>query len=703
VDRGFDLLLSEGGTRGDALSDLQRDGLAADRVLDALGASAREVGGIVPDGAPSPSGLSVLAGLLSGPGGQDGIGGDARFYFPGGAALDGNGNLYIADSANNTIRKIVLATRQVSTIAGLLGETGSIDGVGTSARFYSPQGLAADQAGSLYIADSANHTIRKLDLATGQVATIAGTAGEPGNLDAMGKAARFQFPTGLALDGAGNLFVTTLDHTVRQIVLGTGRVTTVAGQSGTKGSLDGTGTEASFADPKGIVADGIGHLYVADTGNFTIRQIVLATRAVTTLAGLAGDNGLVEGIGSAARFGYTKGLALDGAGNLYVADLGMIHKIVLATAAVSNFPQLPDDVQPSYLVYDGEGALFATETRCHTVMRISLPSRGLTTVAGQRSTAGNKDGVGPEARFDGPSGLASDNQGGLFVANGFGDSIRRIDLASGRVTTLAGGSKGKADGVGSQASFYLPLALAYDGAGILYIADRNNATIRKLEVATGTVSTLAGDALSRGFANGQGSAARVGGPAGLALDNAGNLYVADERTIRKIALADVTVTTLAGTFDTWGSADGIGDQARFDAPEGLVWDGAGNLFVADTHNCTIRQVVVATGLTTTVAGSPGKCEGGDGRGSSAHFYGPVALAMDSAGRLLVADIFDNTVRRIDLSTRDVTTIVGKSGRWQTIPGPLPAAVAKPAGLAFLPSGELAISDQEEHAILLARF
>jgi sugar lactone lactonase YvrE len=291
----------------------------------------------------------------------------------------------------------------------------------------------------------------------------------------------------------------------------------------------------------------------------------------------------------------------------------------------------------------------------------------------------------------------------LFVANGFGDSIRRIDLASGRVTTLAGGSKGKADGVGSQASFYWPHALAYDGAGILYIADRNNATIRKLVVATGMVSTLAGVALSSGFVNGQGDAARFFSPAGLALDNAGNLYVADVRAIRKIALADATVTTLAGTFETWGSADGIGDKARFDTPQGMVWDGAGNLFVADTANCTVRQVVIATGLTSTVAGTPGKCEGGDGRGSSAHFHGPVALAMDPAGRLLVADIFDNTVRRIDLSTQQVTTIVGKSGRWQTIPGPLPAYVAKPAGLAFLPSGDLAIADQEDHAILLARF
>jgi sugar lactone lactonase YvrE len=217
------------------------------------------------------------------------------------------------------------------------------------------------------------------------------------------------------------------------------------------------------------------------------------------------------------------------------------------------------------------------------------------------------------------------------------------------------------------------------------------------------VTTLAGTAHSQKLADGKGSKALFFGPSGLALDGAGNLYVTDKHAIRKIALADATVTTLAGPLSGYGSDDGVGAEARFDSPSGLVWDGAGNLFVADTANCTIRQIVVATGTTTTLAGSPGKCESGDGQASSARFKSPVALAMDSAGRLLVADGFDNTVRRIDLATKQVTTIIGHSGRMQTIPGPLPAYVANPAGLAVLSSGDIAISDQSNNAILLARF
>jgi hypothetical protein len=163
------------------------------------------------------------------------------------------------------------------------------------------------------------------------------------------------------------------------------------------------------------------------------------------------------------------------------------------------------------------------------------------------------------------------------------------------------------------------------------------------------------------------------------------------------------LSVLAGTLAGPDGLEGVGSSAQFTFPAGVALDGAGNLYVADTGNCTIRQIVIATGNTTTVAGAAGICEGGDGNGLAAHFQAPAALAMDLAGRLLVADLCDNTVRRIDLSTKQVTTIVGHSGRWQTIPGPWPAYVSRPAGLAVLLSGDIAISDENENLILLAHF
>jgi sugar lactone lactonase YvrE len=718
ADRSPDTSSDRGREVGDTAPDRALDGPAVDRSFDSvaplpdLPVDTLPADGPGIDASPEvrPLGLSVLAGVLAGPGGLDGIGPDAQFYFPGGAALDGAGNLYVADSANNTIRKIVLATREVTTIAGQLGETGSDDGLGADARFFSPQGLAADEAGNLYIADSVNSTVRKLVLASNQVTTIAGTAGQSGHLDGRGPAARFQSPAALALDGAGNLFVTDMDNTIRKIVLGTGDVTTVAGQPGVSGSQDGIGTAALFTQPQGLAADGAGHLYVADTENRTIRKIVLATGTVTTLAGSVGVNETIDGIGSAAGFASPQGLALDGAGDLFVADYygNKIRKVVLATAAVSSLPQSEQWQWPNFLAYDGAGHLFVTEGTRHTVFQVSLPTFEMTTIVGRPSSIGGNDGVGAEARFNGPSGLASDNQGGVFVADTFWNTIRMVDSASGRVTTLAGsidGSYGNRDGLGTEARFDCPSAVAYDGQGILYITDTNNQLIRKLVLATGMVSTVAGTPGANESVDGQGPSAHFFAPMGLALDGTGNLFVADRagQTIRKLVLADASVTTLAGTASAYGSDDGIGALARFNSPSGLTSDGAGNLFVADTGNCTVRRIAIATRLTTTLAGAPGTCEGGDGAGSSAHFQSPVALAMDSAGRLLVADDFDNTVRRIDLSTKQVTTIIGHSGRWQTVPGPLPAYVADPAGLAVLSSGDIAIADSSTNVILLARF
>ncbi|HEX7596810.1 MAG TPA: hypothetical protein VF518_01275, partial [Polyangia bacterium] len=705
ADRNPDLSEDRPRDAGDAGPDLLRD--TSDLAIPDAGSNTR-----------SP-GLWVLAGVLAGPGALDGIGPVAQFYFPSGAALDGAGNLYIADAANNTIRKIVLATREVTTIAGLLGVTGSDDGVGAKARFFSPQGLATDGAGNLYIADSVNSTVRKLVLATNEVTTLAGSPNATAYRDGRGGAARFESPTGLAYDGAGSLFVTDLDGTIRRIVLDTAEVTTLAGRATAQGSQDGTGTVALFSRPQGIACDGAGTLYVADTGNYAIRKIVVATAAVTTLAGLAGSEGDDDGVGTAARFSSPLGLALDQGGNLFVADFGgaSIRKVVLSTAEVSTLVwsgsvgegdySVNQIDQPVYLACDGAGILYATDSSKHTVLQIVTATKAMTTLAGRASSAGTSDGVGAAAQFHEPSGLVSDNRGGLLIADSYNQCIRRVDIATGSVTTVAGmvGPGGHRDGTGSEARFNYPAALAYDGMGILFIADQNNHAIRQLVLATGLVTTLAGTPGMEESRNGTGSAAHFITPAGLALDGGGNLFVADlgAHTIRKIALANAAVTTLAGRAGSAGSSDGSGTQARFNGPSGLAYSAAGDLFVADTLNCTVRQIELATGSTTTLAGAAGLCDGGDGMGGAAHFQMPGSLALDSAGRLLVADIRDNTVRRLDVVTGQVTTIVGHSGRWETIPGPLPAYVAAPAGLAVLPSGDIAITDSYENVVLLAQF
>lgn len=266
----------------------------------------------------TPAGVvTTLAGQVGVAGSNDGSG-TAQFNHPAGIAVDGSGNIYVADTNNNAIRKVT-GTGAVTTLAGKAGVTGSADGTGTAASFNRPSGITADTAGNLYVSDTLNHTIRMVTPA-GVVTTIAGTVGASGTVDGTGSAARFYGPQGLALDSSGNLFVAdTNNNTIRRLVLASGAVTTVAGQAGNAGTADGSNSQAQFFFPSGICIDSTGNLYVADTDNHTLREI-MPSGTVSTLAGLAGIRGRADGTGTAARFNFPTGAAISGAGDVYLAD-----------------------------------------------------------------------------------------------------------------------------------------------------------------------------------------------------------------------------------------------------------------------------------------------------------------------------------------------------------------------------------------------
>lgn len=256
-------------------------------------------------------------------------------------ALDSAGHLFVADTLNHVIRKIT-AAGVVSTFAGAAGSSGSVDGTGAAAKFSAPYGVAVDPSGNIYVADAGNNTIRKITPA-GVVSTFAGRDGSnAGSVDGSGSNARFNNPSGLAADGAGNLYVAdTNNHAVRKIT-GAGAVTTLAGLAGARGSSDGLGLSARFNGPTGIAADSAGTLYVADTGNATIRKISPGG-AVSTIAGSAGVAGSADGTGNAVRFTTPYGIAVDPAGNVFVADSGnnAIRKGVVATAAAVTIQTQP--------------------------------------------------------------------------------------------------------------------------------------------------------------------------------------------------------------------------------------------------------------------------------------------------------------------------------------------------------------------------
>jgi sugar lactone lactonase YvrE len=302
------------------------------------------------------------------------MGTTATFNIPYGLAIDATGNVYVGDSYNHLIRKIS-PTGVVSTLAGTAGMPGGVDGSGQTARFYYPRGVAVDTSGHVYVADYYNHSIRKITPA-GVVSTLAGT-GAPGTLNGTGKTAQFNYPSDVAIDTNGNLYVAdTHNHLTRQITP-LGVVTTLAGVGGTSGYVEGTAATAQFHSPYGVAVDPSGHVYVADQGNHCIRKITPAG-VVTTLGVLEGIIGYADGTSSPS------GIATDPSGNVYVAD------------TINNL-----------------------------IRKIS-PAGVVRTVAGLGGSPSFADGTGAAAQFNNPAGLAFDTSGHLYVADQDNHRIRKI-------------------------------------------------------------------------------------------------------------------------------------------------------------------------------------------------------------------------------------------------------------------------------------
>ncbi|MES2695687.1 MAG: immunoglobulin domain-containing protein [Verrucomicrobiota bacterium] len=324
--------------------------------------------------------ITTVAGQAAFPGVNDGQGNFARFSSPSGLAADLSGNIYIADTANHVIRKMS-PSGVVTTLAGAPGISGSVDGTGNAARFNSPQGVAVDGIGNIYVADTFNHTIRMIT-SFGSVSTLAGTAGVSGAVDGVGAAARFFAPTALVVDAGGNIYVAdTSNHVIRRITSGN-NVGTFAGLFGSAGHVEGVGPSARFSSPGGLAIDTFGTLYVADSQNQVIRK-VNSGGGTSPLAGFPGAAGITDGLGTAARFNRPTGIAVDSVGNVYVADTlsSTLRKITVGgdvttaaglavtTGTADGAGNVARFNLPGGVTIDLNGNIYIADSRNHTIRR----------------------------------------------------------------------------------------------------------------------------------------------------------------------------------------------------------------------------------------------------------------------------------------------------------------------------------------------
>ncbi len=593
--------------------------------------------------------LATYAGNgLNGFSGDQGAAVNASLRTPRGLALDRAGNLYIADEFSHRVRRVA-ADGTITTFAGTGIANFTGEGTATSNAVNAPRGLALDAGGNLYIADSANHRVRRVTPA-GFMTTIAGT-GTGTNSGDGGSAAQaaLNTPTAVAVDATGNLYIATTDR-VRKVA-----------PNGAISTLIITVGQFGLLVPSGLAVDSQNNLYVSSSQGASSIIRVAPDGTNTRIAGNGSNSGFSGDGGPAlqAQLKNPGGLTIAASNAIFVADRDnfRVRRIdpdaTIRTVAGNGRFQFSGDgeraagatlSQPTGVAVDAAGNLFVTDFANNRVRKIGT-DRIINTVAGSDALGFSGDG-GPatQAALSGPQGVAADASG-FSIADKLNNVVRKVDLA-GIIRTIAGGGVGIGSNVGDggpamRAALRFPYALALDSLGNLYIADQNNDRIRRV-APDGSIATIAGG----GNLTGDGvlaADAALNSPQGVAVDAQNRIYIADtDRGLIRV-VENGRIRTIAGG----GSATAEGAaalSARLDAPQGLAFDPSGNLHFAEFNANRIRRIV--NGNVTTVAGiaGPGGFAGDGGLANSALLSAPRSIVFDAAGNLYIADQNNNRIR-----------------------------------------------------------
>jgi len=602
----------------------------------------------------------------------------AELYFPESIAMDGSGNLYVADASNNRIRKVSAATGLISTVAG--GGTGCVaqtDSVGdgcpaTSATLNGPSGVALDSAGNLYIADYSNQRVREVSATTGVITTVAGTgythAGGLGGYNGdniAATSAQLNDPFHVALDSAGNLYIAdSSNQRIRKVTVATGIITTVVG-TGTAGYNGDNiaATAAKLNGATGVALDSAGNLYIADTFNSRIRKVTVATGMITTVAG-NGSPGVVDGVtATSAEINYPYGVLVDASGNLFITD-----------------------------TWNGQ------------IREVSAANGVINTLAGNGTQGYNADGVSStNAELNYPYGMVLDAAGDIYVADVYNDRVRMLSPLAQFAQTAVGASAsqtftfdvGAGTTIGSikiltqgatgldfkaqspDASVTLCKAQTYSAAttctvDVTFAPLAPGVRMGAIEIADGSGNLLATEYIAGTGTGPQpvfypGKLSTIGsglnGPAGLATDSSGNLYIADANNNRVLK---ETLTGGSYTQSTIGSG--------LATPAGVAVDGAGNVTIVDRGSNRVLEETLTGGSytqSTIVSG----------------LFMPQGVAVDSNGDIYVADFLNNRVLKETLSGGSYTQSTVGSG------------LSEPAGVAVDAEGNVYLSVVGSNSVL----
>ncbi len=594
-----------------------------------------------------PSGVMTRVAGAGTPG-YSGDGGQAvaaQLNVPLGVAADSSGNVYVADAGNNRIRQIS-ADGRISTFAGNGAQGYSGDGkAATSASLSGPYGLAVDAGGALYIADYGNNCIRKVS-AGGTISTVAGT-GAQGSAGDNGPAtsAQLNLPLGVAVDSSGNLYIADSNNSLIRKVDTTGTISTFASYPWPMGvAVDGPGNVYLIANNS---------VYKLNASGAGYREVGTGIGGYAGDGGPASIAQLDNPLGLAADASGTLYIADQDSGRLRKVLAGIITTVEgggTGDGGPGFFGQLN---RPGTVARDSQGNVYINDSANYRIRRIA-PNGTISTVAGTGVSGYSGDGKAATAaqlNLSAASGLALDSSGNLYIADSGNGRVRKVD-SSGTITTVAGGGIFyPVNGLlATKAYFYSTSGLAFDASGNLFISDSAVSRIYELGATTGLISRVAGTGVNGESGDGQpATGAALWVPTSLAVDAKGDLFIDEWWTsrIRKIDGATGIITTVAGTGVMDYSGDGgPASSAALWHPQGVAVDASGNLYIADMENGLIRAVSAATGIITAIAGIPG-CQGDSGDGgpaTSACMRFPYGVFADPSGAIYVADAYNNAVR-----------------------------------------------------------